>query len=40
MDEVVCFECGEHICWMIYSGPTGGHYCDDCVDKVTEELEL
>lgn len=33
LEDVRCFECGCHICWMTYSGPTGLHYCDPCAEE-------
>lgn len=36
MDEVNCAECGDHICWVYYSGPTGGHYCDACAAELED----
>lgn len=36
LDEVKCWRCGEHICWMTYSGPTGLHFCDSCAENERE----
>jgi len=30
MTEVCCRDCNRHLGWMIYSGPTGSFYCDEC----------
>lgn len=37
LDEVSCGDCGEHICWMIYTGPTGSFFCDVCAEKYEDE---
>lgn len=39
MDEVFCFSCNTHLCWMTYSGPTGLHYCDSCKEALERERE-
>lgn len=41
LENVVCFDCQCHICWMTYCGPTGLHYCDACAEnqeRINEDL--
>jgi hypothetical protein len=37
LDKVSCGDCGEHIGWMIYTGPTGSFFCDVCAEKYEDE---
>ena len=39
MNEVCCSRCNVHLGWMIYCGPTGSFYCDDCKEESDREDE-
>ena len=37
MIELICFECGEHLGYMVDAGPIGLTYCDDCAEEEEDE---
>lgn len=37
-EELNCNECGQHLGYLIYTGPIGLCICDDCKEK-EEQME-
>lgn len=39
-DAIDCYDCGTHVCYMVYCGPHGSILCDRCMEKrIVEEEE-